>query len=75
MQTKKRSLFEVGCNTATGILTAYLAWTFIIIKWAEMLCWDLNHLGVVKVVTINGVFTVISVVRGYFWRRTFNRHD
>jgi membrane protein implicated in regulation of membrane protease activity len=75
VQTKKRSLLEVCCNVGTGILTAYLAWQYIVIPWAKICRLDLNCLIGFHVVLINLVFTVVSVVRGYLWRRIFNRLD
>lgn len=75
MQTKKRSLTEVICNVGTGILTAYLTWVFIISPWASVSNCDLNNLNTIKIILINGVFTIVSVVRGYFWRRFFNKYN
>jgi len=75
MQTKKRSLCEVICNVGTGILTAYLTWVYIIIPWVELLKVDLNHLTGIGVIVVNFAFTVVSVARGYVWRRMFNLFD
>lgn len=75
MQSKKRSITEVCCNTGTGILTAYLTWIYLVNPSAALLECDLNALGTFHILLINGLFTVVSVVRGYVWRRFFNMFD
>ena len=75
MQTPKRSLFEVLCNVGTGILTAYMTWKFIVIPQVKMLGWDLMTMNFWMIVYINSWFTLISIARGYLWRRWFNRGD
>jgi TRAP-type C4-dicarboxylate transport system permease small subunit len=74
-QTKKRSLFEVCCNTFSGMFVAYLCWEYIVIPWTQMYSIDLNDMAWYMVWIVNGVFTVVSVIRGYLWRRCFNRYD
>lgn len=72
MQTKKGSMFEVCCNVISGIITALLAWKYIIEPWSVSFCWDMNRMTIMQIVIMNGIFTIVSVVRGYFWRRLFN---
>lgn len=66
-QSHHGALVEAVINTASGFILAMLAQSFIINP-----VWDLelephDNLGIVL------VFTVISVVRSYVWRRIFNR--
>ena len=75
MQTKARSMLEVICNTGSGVLCALLAWKYIVIPWVQLLDIDLETMSIGLVVAMNGVFTVVSVVRGYAWRRFFNLGD
>ena len=64
-QKKKASLLEVLINTAIGYFVA-LATQVIIFPWFGI---DVT-LG--QQVTIGVIFTVVSIVRGYFVRRMFN---
>lgn len=66
-QTKLESIIEQVCNTCSGMVIAYLTMQFIL---APMLGIKISpHENLV--VTI--VLTVVSVLRGYFWRRFFNK--
>ena len=64
-QKKKTSLIEALINTAIGYFVA-LATQVIIFPWFGI---DAT-LG--QQVTIGVIFTVVSIVRGYFVRRMFN---
>lgn len=75
MQTKKGSIFETSCNVFTGLVTAYLTWQFIVLPIAKSHGWDMNNLVMYQIFATNVCFTVVSVVRGYFWRRLFNSFD
>lgn len=65
-QSRLESAVEQGVNTISGFVLAWLAWQFLIpvlvpgIQPSSGQSW-----------TIIIVFTVISIVRGYFWRRFF----
>ena len=72
MQTKKGSLFETCCNVMSGLILAYFTWTYIMIPLSVSFSWDMNTLQIKQVFLFNGIFTLISIVRGYFWRRLFN---
>ena len=72
MQTKKGSMFEVCCNVGSGIISAVIAWKTIVIPWSEYWSWDMNNLILAQIMAINITCTIISVVRGYGWRRLFN---
>ncbi len=72
MQTKKGSMFEVCCNVFSGIITSILTWKLIIEPWASMYTVDLNTLSLLGVFFMNSCFTLVSIIRGYGWRRLFN---
>jgi len=67
MQTRKHSIIESIFNTFSGLLLATLVMSFIIAP--------VYHLptSVIDNLEINIIFTVISIVRSYFWRRYFNK--
>ena len=67
MQSRKKSLIEVILNTASGFMLSYLSWLFV-------LPWLFNietHAG--SGVGVVLYFTALSILRGYVWRRGFNR--
>jgi hypothetical protein len=66
-QTKLESLFEKLCSTGSGFLIALATWEYVI----RPLVND-GVLSVEHSFTITLIFTVISIIRGYFWRRFFN---
>lgn len=69
MQSKKLSLIESICNVGSGFIISLLVWVYLIgpLFGIEK---DLKQgLG------ITCIFTGISIVRGYIWRRLFNRRD
>ena len=67
MQTRLESIIEIALNTTTGF----------IISWGVTL-WVLPLFGHAVTYSqgfqITLIFTVISVLRSYLWRRTFNLH-
>lgn len=67
-QSKLESGIESLVNQFSGILLAFLTWRFIVIP-----VWDMPDPGFVQNVGITLVFTTISIVRGYLWRRFFNK--
>jgi hypothetical protein len=75
MQSQKRSLLEVICNTGSGIIAALLTWKLIVLPWVHLLDADLATLSIVGILLMNGAFTIVSVVRGWAWRRLFNKYD
>ena len=68
-QTKKHSFIETCCNVGSGFIVAMLVWEFLI----EPLY------GIDKDFTenfgITCIYTVISIARGYLWRRIFNHNE
>jgi len=65
-QTRLGSLVEQSLNVGSGFVLAFLLWTFVIAP-----LWDFDTTWVDNI-TINLVFTVLAVARGYAWRRLFN---
>lgn len=66
MQSKRGSLIEQVCNVGSGFFVAFLVWQCIA---APLYGIDLslrNNLGITL------IFTVVSILRGYVWRRVFN---
>lgn len=66
MQTKKHSFIEQILNVGSGFFVSFLIWIFIIIP-----TWDLE-VNMMDNIMITVIFTVVSVIRGYAWRRAFN---
>ena len=66
-QSKLESLIEQLCNVGSGMIIAY---TMMQLVLAPLLTINITPSENV-VVTI--VLTIVSVTRGYFWRRFFNR--
>jgi len=68
-QSKGKSLFESCCNVGSGFLIAYLSWVFIIPR-----IFNMDTIGD-QGFLVTCYFTTISVVRGYIWRRFFNKQE
>jgi len=66
-QTRLISMIEVSLNVASGFILAMLVWTFFIPVWYPRMAGP-----VTESFWITMIFTVVSVLRGYFWRRLFN---
>ena len=64
MQNKKNSLVEVACNTGSGFAVSYVV----------TLCIH-DYLSIMNPIVITGLFTVVSVVRSYAWRRFFVKKE
>jgi len=65
-QPKSQSLLEVCCNTASAFVISVCVWTFVISPIYGIKKDFTENIGIV------GIFTVISIVRSYCWRRLFN---
>lgn len=65
MQSKKHSAIETATGTAVGFLISWAVTPFIMYAFGY-------HVGPTKSFGITVVFTVISLVRGYYIRRVFN---
>lgn len=77
MQTKRMSIIESLCNVFSGIVIAFVIsqlFSFFekeiqIYIWSGFK-WQISASSN-AVVTV--VLTVVSIIRGYLWRRAFNR--
>ena len=65
-QSKLASLIEAVLNTASGFIVSLLFWSWVVVP-----LWDLD-VTMNENLVITACFTVISIVRGYVWRRVFN---
>lgn len=65
MQSKKMSIIEVLLNTAIGYFVA-IATQIMVFPLFDI------HTSAGENFAIGAIFTVISIVRGYFVRRLFN---
>lgn len=65
-QTKLESFIESVCNVGSGFIIAALTWHYIV---TPIFGYE-NDTGRTLKVTL--IFTVVSVIRGFIWRRIFN---
>ena len=65
MQSEKESLIEIGLNVGSGFL---IAWVMTI---TVLPLFGLNA-TINESFQITLIFTLVSVLRGYLWRRYFN---
>lgn len=66
-QTKLESFIESCLNVGSGFFVALLVWRFVVVPYLGLeVSWHQN-------LSVTTLFTVVSVVRGYIWRRFFNR--
>lgn len=67
MQSKRESLLEQTLNIGSGFIIAWAAW-----KWMVAPLIEYGYLRYDDALEITIIFTVISFIRGYLWRRFFN---
>ena len=65
MQSRLGSLLEQCLNIASGFLLSLLIWQLL----GPALGY---HVSMHDNLLITSIFTVVSIVRGYLWRRFFN---
>ena len=68
IQTKQQSFIESLTQTAIGFLVSLFTWYCIL--WTEL--FDIT-VTFADNLLITGIFTVVSIVRGYLIRRFYNR--
>lgn len=68
MQLRRHSLLEASLNTASGFIISLGAGMIIFPLVGMPVSGQQNFLAV-------SIFTVISVVRSYIWRRIFNARN
>ena len=64
-QSRKHSFFEVCCSTAFGYIIA-LGTQYLVFPWFEI---ETSHSDNM---TIALIFTLVSIIRSYIFRRLFN---
>lgn len=65
-QTHLHSLIEQVLSVGSGFVVALFVWLFLIVPVYGIEVTMLDNLA------ITAIFTVVSVIRGYIWRRVFN---
>lgn len=65
MQSRKHSLLEALLNTGSGFITSLLT-QWLVFPWFNLYPSFQENLG------ITAIFTIVSIVRSYVWRRVFN---
>lgn len=68
MQTKTQSLIEQTCNIGSGFLLATGVWHYAVRPLIQH-----DVLSIDNTLTITLIFTITSFIRGYIWRRLFNK--
>lgn len=68
MQSKLASLIEQVMNVGSGFIFSLFIWMFIVTPIYGLEMHFAENLSIVL------IFTVASILRGYFWRRVFNSH-
>ena len=65
-QSRLESLVEASLNTASGFIVSLLVWQWVVAPaFGLPVDWVMNF-------WITGIFTVVSILRSYLWRRFFN---
>jgi len=67
MQSHKMSLIEQVCNVGSGFIVALVVWSWFIVPVFDM------QVSMTDNLTITSIFTIVSIIRGYLWRRLFNK--
>lgn len=66
MQQRLVSLIETVSSVGTGFVVSSLAWEFVVKPW-----WHIQT-TISENLEITAFFTVLSIIRGYGFRRAFN---
>lgn len=66
MQSKTASLIEQILNVGSGFIISLIVWVYVIVP-----IWNFD-VTMTENLTITFMFTIVSVIRGYAWRRLFN---
>lgn len=66
MQSKTASLIEQILNVGSGFIISLIVWVYVIVP-----IWNFD-VTMIENLAITIIFTIVSVVRGYAWRRLFN---
>ena len=63
-QSKIESALETAANTASGFIVSWLAYRYVVMP-------HMQHIRN-EALWVTALFTVLSLVRSYVWRRFFN---
>jgi hypothetical protein len=66
MQSKKHSIIEQLLNVGSGFILSFILWVYVITP-----LWNIP-MSMSDNIAIIFIFTVVSITRGYLWRRYFN---
>ena len=66
-QSKMESLIEQTCNIGSGFIIAAVTWAYFVAPMIRE-----GYMTIDQPITITVIFTVVSFIRSYFWRRFFN---
>ena len=66
-QSKLESALEQALNVGSGFILSYIIWITVITPVYDI------QLSTSDNLTVTLIFTVASLLRGYIWRRVFNR--
>lgn len=67
MQSRFGSLLEATLNIGSGFILAMMTWAWIITP-----LWGFKS-SLSDNLKITAIFTVVSIIRSYTWRRIFNK--
>ena len=65
-QSRLVSAVEALCNVASGFIVAMLLWRLVVTPYLGI------PVSLNQNIKVTGLFTIVSIVRGYLWRRVFN---
>jgi membrane protein implicated in regulation of membrane protease activity len=65
-QTRVESLIESSVNIASGFIISLIVWSYIVVP-----IWDIP-VSMSENLQITALFTIVSIIRSYVWRRFFN---
>ncbi len=66
MQSRLSSFIEQLLNVGSGFIVSLLFWIYVVVP-----VWNLD-VNMNENLAITACFTVLSIIRGYLWRRGFN---
>lgn len=65
-QTRTMSAIESVCNVGSGFIIAMIIWRCVVTPFLGI------EVSYAKNLQVTAIFTVVSITRGYIWRRLFN---
>jgi len=68
VQSKKESLIETILNIGSGFVLSWIATSYLLSYWFTI------SVPIKDAFWITVIYTFISILRSYFWRRIFNHY-